>query len=100
MVFQRLPLPPPRFMKLFTYSPVLLQRTSQLLRQPTVTAVSEEVICVPGTHRIERLTNTSTNTSRARTLITTWQYLLHMQRAYEKTCTKSYPHPTLEVQRH
>jgi hypothetical protein len=83
-------------MKLFTYSPVFLQRTPQLSRQPTVTAVSEEVICVPGALRIERLTNTS----RVRTLITTWQYLLHMQRAYEKTCTKSYPPPTLEVQRH
>ena len=100
MIFQRLPLPPPSFMKLFTYSPVFLQRTSQLSRQPTVTAVSEEVICVPGTLRIERLTNTSANTSRVRTLITTWQYLLHMQRAYEKTFPKSYPPPTLEVQRH
>jgi hypothetical protein len=58
-----------------------LQRTSQLSRQPTVTAVSEEVICVPGALRIERLTNTSTNTSRVRTLITTWQYLLHMRSA-------------------
>src|SRR5919202_1320906 len=43
-------------MTLFTYSPVFLQRTSQLSRQPPLTAVSEEVICVPGTHCIERLT--------------------------------------------